>query len=45
MNSISTIAGLTFVGLMLVALGVAAAMWMETLKINTYVETGEVKMK
>uniref|UniRef100_A0A7C2FXQ5 Uncharacterized protein n=1 Tax=Thermosphaera aggregans TaxID=54254 RepID=A0A7C2FXQ5_9CREN len=44
MKSISTIMGLTFIGLMLLALGVATAMWMETLRINTYVETGEVKV-
>ncbi|MGB9827778.1 hypothetical protein IMZ38_02185 [Thermosphaera chiliense] len=44
MKSISTIMGLTFIGLMLLALGVATAMWMETLWINTYIETGEVRV-
>jgi len=43
-KTISTIRSLTLVGLVLLALGVAAAMWMETLLVNTVVETGEVKM-
>jgi len=43
-KTISTIRGLTLVGLILLALGVASAMWMETIRVNTYVHTGEVKL-
>ena len=45
MKTISTIKGLTLVGLILLALGVAAAMWTETLRVNTYVHTGEVDVE
>lgn len=44
MKGITTIKGLTLLGLILLTIGVASAMWMETLRINTYVHTGEVKV-
>ena len=44
MIGITNIKGITLVGLILLAIGVASAMWMETLRVNTYVHTGEVKV-
>ncbi len=44
MKGITQIKGLTILGLILLTIGVASAMWMETLRINTYVHTGEVQV-
>ncbi|AFL66792.1 hypothetical protein [Desulfurococcus amylolyticus] len=44
MKALNTVMGLALAGLAILALGTAVAMWYETLLVNTYVETGEVKV-
>ena len=44
MKALNTVMGLALAGLAILALGTAMAMWYETLLVNTYVETGEVKV-
>lgn len=44
MKALNTVMGIALAGLAILALGTAIAMWYETLLVNTYVETGEVKV-
>jgi len=44
MKALNTTISLALVGLVILALGTAMAMWYETLLVNTYVETGNVKV-
>lgn len=45
MHAISKIFAITLVSILLIGFGTAMAMWSETLKLNAYVNTGEVKVK
>ncbi len=45
MKAFSKILGITMLSIILVGFGAALAMWSETLKLNVYVNTGEVKVK
>jgi len=44
MKALNTTISLALIGLVILALGTAMAMWYETLKVDTYVETGNVKV-
>ncbi|WFO74772.1 hypothetical protein J4526_06765 [Desulfurococcaceae archaeon MEX13E-LK6-19] len=45
MKAFSKILGITMLSIILVGFGAALAMWSETLRINVYINTGEVKVK
>lgn len=45
MANINQIIGISLIAVVLIGFSIALAMWSETLKINTYVNTGEVKVK
>ncbi len=45
MKAIGKIFGIIMLAVILVGFGTAMAMWSETLKVNVYVDTGEVKVK
>ncbi len=45
MIALSKVFGIAILSILLVGFGVAMAMWSETLRINTYVNTGIVKVK
>jgi len=44
MKALNATISLALIGLVILALGTAMAMWYETLLVNTYVETGNVKV-
>jgi len=44
MKALNATISLALIGLVILALGTAMAMWYETLKVDTYVETGNVKV-
>ncbi len=45
MYALSKIFAITMISILLIGFGTALAMWTQTLKINAYVNTGEVKVK
>ena len=45
MIGLSKVLGVVLISVVLVAISTTIAMWSETLKINTYIHTGEVKVK
>ncbi len=45
MKAIGKVFGIITLAVILVGFGTAMAMWSETLKVNVYVDTGEVKVK
>lgn len=45
MIGINQLLGIALLSIVLIGFGIALAMWSETLRINTYVNTGEVKVK
>ncbi len=45
MKAIGKVFGIIMLAVILVGFGTAMAMWSETLKVNVYVNTGEVKVK
>lgn len=45
MIGINQVFGMTLVAIILIGFGIALAMWSESLKVNTYINTGEVKVK
>lgn len=45
MIALSKVFGIAILSILLVGFGVAMAMWSETLRINTYISTGIVKVK
>ncbi len=45
MKAIGKVFGIIMLAAILVGFGTAMAMWSETLKVNVYVDTGEVKVK
>jgi hypothetical protein len=45
MKAYTKIIGITMLAILLVGFGAAVAMWYDTLKVNTYINTGTVKVK
>ncbi len=45
MIALGKVLGIVLLSVILVGIGTTIAMWSETLKINTYIHTGEVKVK
>lgn len=45
MKGMSKLYGLAIMSILVIGIGAALAMWYETLKINAYINTGEVKVK
>lgn len=45
MKAVGKVFGIIMLAVILVGFGTAMAMWSETLKVNVYVDTGEVKVK
>ncbi len=45
MKALNQLFGIALISIIVVGLGITMAMWSETLKVNVYVNTGEVKVK